>query len=164
MAVEPLPVAAARIGLDESEWLDDAASRADWDAWIQTIEPLEFTSEEEASFARFQATGGGGIAAYLKAYPGTALVKAVQRTWEPLLFCLALLTLAVDRSRWREFLPLAALPVSLLAVIVPIHLEGRYLLPVTQVWILFAAAPIAAWLLSDSDPPSSVPSLPGEQA
>ncbi len=120
--------------------------------------------DPEASFARFQATGGGGIAAYLKAYPGTALVKAVQRTWEPLLFCLALLTLAVDRSRWREFLPLAALPVSLLAVIVPIHLEGRYLLPVTQVWILFAAAPIAAWLLSDSDPPSSVPSLPGEQA
>ncbi len=55
LAVAPLPVAAARIGLDESEWLDDAASRADWDVWILAIEPLEFTSEEEASFARFDA-------------------------------------------------------------------------------------------------------------
>ena len=53
LVVEPLPAVAAKIGLDESEWRDDSAGQADWDAWIQTIEPLEFTSEEEARFARF---------------------------------------------------------------------------------------------------------------
>jgi len=53
LVVEPLSTTAAKIGLDESEWRDDAASRADWEAWIRTIEPLEFTPEEEARFARF---------------------------------------------------------------------------------------------------------------
>jgi hypothetical protein len=55
VVVEPVPVAASKIGLDESEWQDDPASRADWDAWIRTIEPLEFTAEEEAKFAQFDA-------------------------------------------------------------------------------------------------------------
>jgi len=99
----------------------------------------------EASFSYFQATNGGGPLAYLLARPGTALLKAAQRTWEPLLFLLALLTLGVDRARWREFLPLVSLSVFLLAVTVPLHLEGRYLLPGTLVWILFASAPLAAW-------------------
>ena len=55
LVVEPLPAAASKIGLDEAEWRDDAVSRADWDTWIQTLEPLEFTPEEEARFARFDA-------------------------------------------------------------------------------------------------------------
>jgi hypothetical protein len=55
LVVEPLPAAAAKIGLDESEWRDDSASRADWDAWIRTIDALELTPEEEARFARFDA-------------------------------------------------------------------------------------------------------------
>jgi hypothetical protein len=42
-----------KIGIDESEWRDDLASLSDWDAWIKTIEPLEFTPEEQAAFARF---------------------------------------------------------------------------------------------------------------
>jgi hypothetical protein len=42
-------------GLDESEWRDDPAALADWDAWLPTIEPLEFTPEEEAERARFGA-------------------------------------------------------------------------------------------------------------
>jgi hypothetical protein len=43
------------IGQDESEWRDDPAALADWDAWLKTIEPLEFTPEEEAERARFRA-------------------------------------------------------------------------------------------------------------
>jgi len=50
--IEPLP-AADSIGLDESEWRDDPASLADWEAWIKTIEPLEYTPEREAAIARF---------------------------------------------------------------------------------------------------------------
>jgi hypothetical protein len=53
VVIEPLPVAAEKIGIDESEWRDDPASLADWEAWLKTVEPLEFTSEEEAAFARF---------------------------------------------------------------------------------------------------------------
>ncbi len=51
--IEPLPLATDKIGIDESEWRDDAASLADWEAWIQTIESLEYTPEEVAAFARF---------------------------------------------------------------------------------------------------------------
>lgn len=51
--IEPLPTSPENVGLDESEWRDDPAGLADWDAWIQTIEPLEFTPEEQAKMARF---------------------------------------------------------------------------------------------------------------
>jgi hypothetical protein len=51
--IEPLPVTRDSIGLAESEWRDDPASLADWEAWIKTIEPLVFTPEEEVAFARF---------------------------------------------------------------------------------------------------------------
>ncbi len=52
--VEPLQVPSEKVGLDESEWRDDPASLADWDHWIKTFQPLEFTPEEKAAFARFQ--------------------------------------------------------------------------------------------------------------
>jgi len=55
LVVEPLSASASRIGLDESEWRDDPGTQADWDTWIQRIEPLEFTPEEEARFADFDA-------------------------------------------------------------------------------------------------------------
>ncbi len=38
--VEPLPDGPFKIGINESEWRDDPASLADWEAWIKTIEPL----------------------------------------------------------------------------------------------------------------------------
>ncbi len=55
VVVEPLPVTAFKIGLDESEWRDDPASLADWDAWLPTIEPLEFTPEEKTAFTQFES-------------------------------------------------------------------------------------------------------------
>jgi len=122
---------------------------------------IPWVEDPEASFTRFQATRGGGMAAYLMARPGTALVKVAQRVWEPFLLCMAFLALVVDRSRWKEFLPLVALPVFLLAVYVPLHIEGRYLLPGTQIWILFAAAPLSAWLLPDRDLSPTGTGLPG---
>jgi hypothetical protein len=53
VVVEPVPRATDKIGLDESEWRDDPAGLADWEAWIKTIEPLEYMPEEQAAFARF---------------------------------------------------------------------------------------------------------------
>ncbi len=38
--VSPL---SGKIGLDESEWSHDPAAIADWIAWLDTIEPIEFT-------------------------------------------------------------------------------------------------------------------------
>ena len=52
----------------------------------------------------------------------------------------------MDRHRWREFLPLVALPLTFLVVTILLHLEGRYLLPASPVWILFAAVPLSVWL------------------
>ena len=53
LLVEPVSTK-ARIGLDESEWTDDAAALADWEAWIHTIEPLELTEEEERDMERYR--------------------------------------------------------------------------------------------------------------
>src|SRR5436190_918689 len=51
--IEPTTAPSEKIGIDESEWRDDPASLADWDAWIPTIEPLEFTPEEAEKMAEF---------------------------------------------------------------------------------------------------------------
>ena len=51
--IEPTAIPAETIGIDESEWRDDPASLADWEAWIRTIEPLELTPEEAARMAEF---------------------------------------------------------------------------------------------------------------
>jgi hypothetical protein len=42
------------VTLDESEWQNDAEALADWEAWINTIEPLEYTDEERESLARYR--------------------------------------------------------------------------------------------------------------
>jgi hypothetical protein len=41
------------MGINESAWRDDADSLADWESWIKTIEPLEFTPDEVARNAKF---------------------------------------------------------------------------------------------------------------
>jgi hypothetical protein len=51
--IEPMKDLSEKIGIDESEWRDDVASLADWEAWITTIEPLEFTPEEARRIAEF---------------------------------------------------------------------------------------------------------------
>ena len=51
--IEPMTAPSEKIGIDESEWRDDPDSLADWAAWIQTIEPLEFTPEEARRIAEF---------------------------------------------------------------------------------------------------------------
>jgi len=51
--IEPMNSRWEKIGIDESEWNDDPSSLADWGAWTQTIEPLEFTPEESERMAEF---------------------------------------------------------------------------------------------------------------
>ena len=51
--IEPMNSGYEKIGIDESEWSDDPTNLADWEAWIQTIEPLEFTPEESQRMAEF---------------------------------------------------------------------------------------------------------------
>ncbi len=98
----------------------------------------------ETSYANYRMETGGSVFGYVLHRPGVALVKVLQRFWDPVLGFLALLTLILERHRWREFLPLLSLPLAFLAVTIPIHLEGRYLLPGSLVLILFASASIAA--------------------
>ncbi|MFN0055591.1 MAG: hypothetical protein ACKV0T_25875 [Planctomycetales bacterium] len=51
--VEPVPGPLEKIGIDEADWRDDPNSLADWESWIATLEPLEYTDDEHAAFARF---------------------------------------------------------------------------------------------------------------
>jgi hypothetical protein len=52
--VEVTPISRQRIGIRESEWRDDPEALADWDWWIQRIEPIELTPEEQAGHERFE--------------------------------------------------------------------------------------------------------------
>jgi hypothetical protein len=54
--IEPVNGRWEKIGIDESEWSDDRISLADWEAWIQTIEPLELTPEEAERMAAKRGT------------------------------------------------------------------------------------------------------------
>lgn len=76
--IEPVRIPTEKIGLDESEWRDDAESLADWDAWIQTLQPLELTPAEEAAFARFDDR----ILGQFENKPGTVRA-AVRRSASP---------------------------------------------------------------------------------
>src|SRR5271157_367200 len=51
--IEPTMASLEKIGIDESEWRDDPESLADWEAWIKTIEPFEFTPDEAKRIADF---------------------------------------------------------------------------------------------------------------
>ncbi|HEV3257712.1 MAG TPA: hypothetical protein VG013_12580 [Gemmataceae bacterium] len=53
--IAPCQGGARPFGIGESAWRDDPESLADWEAWLKTLEPLEFTPEEAAEAARFQA-------------------------------------------------------------------------------------------------------------
>jgi hypothetical protein len=44
----------AKIGLDESEWRDDAEALAAWDARLPTVEPLVLSDEERTAFASYR--------------------------------------------------------------------------------------------------------------
>jgi len=96
------------------------------------------------SLVEFRARTGDGLMAYIAAEPLAAAVKIVQRLWSPLLFGVACFSLWLHRRRWREFLPVLAVAAAFLATAVLLHLEGRYLLPATLVWILFASGVTAA--------------------
>ena len=117
----------------------------------------------EASYAVYRAEHGGSPVDFVRARPVVSLIKVLQRVWDPLIVFLTLLTLLADRHRWREFLPWLSIPAAFLAVTIPIHLEGRYLLPGTLVFLLFASAPLAAWMASGRRG-SSVSSIAAEES
>ncbi len=52
--VDVTPVSPNQIGIEESQWRDDAEALNDWDRWIKTIEPLELSPEEQAANTRFE--------------------------------------------------------------------------------------------------------------
>ena|SRR5947209_4769913 len=55
VAVYPDPLPTERIGIDEKDWRDDEAALEDWDRWIKTLEPLDYTAEEQGADADFRA-------------------------------------------------------------------------------------------------------------
>jgi hypothetical protein len=52
--VEVIPLSRGKIGIRESEWRDDPEALADWDWWIQRIEPIELSPEEQTEHERFE--------------------------------------------------------------------------------------------------------------
>jgi hypothetical protein len=52
--IEPTTAGPLKVGMDESEWRDDPESLAEWDSWLKTIEPFEFTPSEAERIRVFQ--------------------------------------------------------------------------------------------------------------
>jgi hypothetical protein len=46
VVVDVTPLPAGKIGIDESEWRDDSNALADWDAWLKTIEPIDWRESD----------------------------------------------------------------------------------------------------------------------
>lgn len=53
LLVEPVP-AIEKIGLTEEEWRDDPAAIADWEAWIDTIEPMIWAEGEREEYEQYR--------------------------------------------------------------------------------------------------------------
>ncbi|MBI3824279.1 MAG: hypothetical protein HY289_16545 [Planctomycetes bacterium] len=53
--VDVTPLPSVKIGIDESEWRDDAEALADWQAWLKSIEPIEWGASDQfdEEFRRF---------------------------------------------------------------------------------------------------------------
>ena len=51
--VEVTPWPNEKIGLTEAEWRDDPEARADWSTWLKSLEPMDFTAEDQAESDRF---------------------------------------------------------------------------------------------------------------
>jgi hypothetical protein len=51
--VEPIPRDGA-MGIREEDWSDTPDAIADWLTWYDSLEPLEFTAEEEAAIAAWR--------------------------------------------------------------------------------------------------------------
>ena len=45
--VDVTPIPEGKIGLGESEWRDDPAALADWAAWLDTIESIQFATDDQ---------------------------------------------------------------------------------------------------------------------
>ena len=56
--IELTPIDRDKIGIDESEWRDDPAALTDWESWIQTFSPVDFTAEEAVRIAEFDEEMG----------------------------------------------------------------------------------------------------------
>lgn len=68
-----------------------------------------------------------------------------------LLLLAAICGLYLRRNDWKKWGFLATIPAYFIAVHIPIHIEGRYMVPAHGVFILFAAAALAAMLFRRSD-------------
>jgi hypothetical protein len=52
LLVEPV-AASPPCGLPEDQWRTDAAALAEWESWLNSLEPRVLTDEERAEFARY---------------------------------------------------------------------------------------------------------------
>jgi hypothetical protein len=53
LLVEPLP-REQTVGIREEDWQTDPEAVADWLRWYESLEPLEFTADEEADIAAWR--------------------------------------------------------------------------------------------------------------
>jgi hypothetical protein len=54
LVVEPDPAQAESIGVREEDWDNSPEGIADWLAWYDSLEPLEFTPQEQAEIAAWR--------------------------------------------------------------------------------------------------------------
>ena len=76
----------------------------------------------------------------LKQNPGLLVTK----TFDALIFVLALTGIYLSRRQWQETLLILMVPLYFVAVHIPIHIEGRYMVPTHWVYLIFSAVTLVA--------------------
>ncbi|MBS1868518.1 MAG: glycosyltransferase family 39 protein [Actinobacteria bacterium] len=100
---------------------------------------FEWAGAAEAPFAYADRTGRS-VLTWPFAEPWDALRVVLASIWEPLLLLAGLATALVTRRRWwRRHLLLLAVPLATTLPYLFLHLEARYLLPASFVWMSLAA-------------------------
>ena len=54
LVIEPETTAGSRAEMDEDDWSNSPEAIADWLAWYDSLEPLEFTPEERADLVNWR--------------------------------------------------------------------------------------------------------------
>lgn len=99
---------------------------------------VEWTGTAE-QLSAYRARTGRGRRHWLLDEPWDALRVILDTVWEPLLFIAGIATVLATRRRWwRTHLLLLAVAVGTLLPYVFLHIEPRYLLPASFVWMVLA--------------------------
>ena len=96
--------------------------------------------EDTESYEEYEDRTGGAVADYARDRPFYAALAVLAQLFEPLLFLLAMLVVALTWRRYRrQHLLLLSIPVATMLPYIALHIEARYLIPHEFAYLILVA-------------------------